>query len=327
MGHYPLSTAFIMQAMSPVMAGLKEQASKFRRNLPQLWPLYVMVIPALIHLALLSYYPMYGIRIAFQEYKPALGFDKSPWVGLKQFQLMLENPSFWQIFRNTIVIATSKIITLQFCAVVLALLLNEVRKLLFKRSVQSLVYLPYFLSWIVLGGIMLEMLGSSGVVNQVMQRMGATEPVIFLGNNRTFVPTLIVSHLWQQVGWGTILYLAALTSIDPQLLEAAAIDGAGRFQRVLYIILPGILPTLLLVLCLDFGLLFNAAGFDQVLNLYNPAVYSTSDILDTWIYREGLLGARFSLATAVGLVRSVLGLILIVISLRLISRFTDYQLY
>ena len=316
-----------MQAMSPVMAGLKEQASKFRRNLPQLWPLYVMVIPALIHLVLLSYYPMYGIRIAFQEYKPALGFDKSPWVGLKQFQLMLENPSFWQIFRNTIVIATSKIITLQFCAVVLALLLNEVRKLLFKRSVQSLVYLPYFLSWIVLGGIMLEMLGSSGVVNQLMQRMGATEPVIFLGNNRTFVPTLIVSHLWQQVGWGTILYLAALTSIDPQLLEAAAIDGAGRFQRVLYIILPGILPTLLLVLCLDFGLLFNAAGFDQVLNLYNPAVYSTSDILDTWIYREGLLGARFSLATAVGLVRSVLGLILIVISLRLISRFTDYQLY
>ena len=316
-----------MQAMSPVMAGLKEQASKFRRNLPQLWPLYVMVIPALIHLVLLSYYPMYGIRIAFQEYKPALGFDKSPWVGLKQFQLMLENPSFWQIFRNTIVIATSKIITLQFCAVILALLLNEVRKLLFKRSVQSLVYLPYFLSWIVLGGIMLEMLGSSGVVNQLMQRMGATEPVIFLGNNRTFVPTLIVSHLWQQVGWGTILYLAALTSIDPQLLEAAAIDGAGRFQRVLYIILPGILPTLLLVLCLDFGLLFNAAGFDQVLNLYNPAVYSTSDILDTWIYREGLLGARFSLATAVGLVRSVLGLILIVISLRLISRFTDYQLY
>ena len=316
-----------MQAMSPVMAGLKEQASKFRRNLPQLWPLYVMVIPALIHLVLLSYYPMYGIRIAFQDYKPALGFDKSPWVGLKQFQLMLENPSFWQIFRNTIVIATSKIITLQFCAVILALLLNEVRKLLFKRSVQSLVYLPYFLSWIVLGGIMLEMLGSSGVVNQVMQRMGATEPVIFLGNNRTFVPTLIVSHLWQQVGWGTILYLAALTSIDPQLLEAAAIDGAGRFQRVLYIILPGILPTLLLVLCLDFGLLFNAAGFDQVLNLYNPAVYSTSDILDTWIYREGLLGARFSLATAVGLVRSVLGLILIVISLRLISRFTDYQLY
>ena len=316
-----------MQAMSPVMAGLKEQASKFRRNLPQLWPLYVMVIPALIHLVLLSYYPMYGIRIAFQDYKPALGFDKSPWVGLKQFQLMLENPTFWQIFRNTIVIATSKIITLQFCAVILALLLNEVRKLLFKRSVQSLVYLPYFLSWIVLGGIMLEMLGSSGVVNQLMQRMGATEPVIFLGNNRTFVPTLIVSHLWQQVGWGTILYLAALTSIDPQLLEAAAIDGAGRFQRILYIIMPGILPTLLLVLCLDFGLLFNAAGFDQVLNLYNPAVYSTSDILDTWIYREGLLAARFSLATAVGLVRSVLGLILIVISLRLISRFTDYQLY
>jgi len=316
-----------MQALSPVIDDLKEQASRFVRYLPRLWPLYVMVIPALIHLVLLSYYPMYGIRIAFQDYKPALGFDKSPWVGLKQFQLMLENPSFWQIFRNTIVIATSKIVTLQFCAVILALLLNEVRKLFYKRSVQSLVYLPYFLSWIVLGGIMLEMLGSSGVVNQLLQLWGVEQPVIFLGNNRTFVPALVLSHLWQQVGWATILYLAALTSIDPQLLEAAAIDGAGRFQRVLYIILPGILPTLLLVLCLDFGLLFNAAGFDQVLNLYNPAVYSTGDILDTWIYREGLLGARFSLATAVGLVRSVLGLILIVVSLRLISRYTDYQVY
>ena len=143
---------------------------------------------------------------------------------------MLDNPSFWQIFRNTIVIATSKIVTLQFCAVVLALLLNEVRKLFYKRSVQSLVYLPYFLSWIVLGGIMLEMLGSAGVVNQLLQRAGVEQPVIFLGNNRTFVPTLVASHLWQQVGWATILYLAALTSIDPQLLEAAAIDGAGRFH-------------------------------------------------------------------------------------------------
>ncbi len=317
----------MMEAISPARVVGKVRAAKLLRNLPQLWPLYVMVIPALIHLALLSYYPMYGITIAFQEYKPALGFAKSPWVGLKQFRLMLENPTFWQIFRNTIVIATSKILTLQFCAVILALMLNEVRRQFFKRTVQSMVYLPYFLSWIVLGGIMLEMLGSSGVVNQLLLRLGVTEAIIFLGNNRTFVPTLIASHLWQQVGWATILYLAALTSIDLQLLEAAAIDGAGRFQRIRYIILPGILPTLMLVLCLDFGLLFNAAGFDQVLNLYNPAVYATSDILDTWIYREGLLGARFSLATAVGLVRSVLGLILIVISLRLIARFTDYQVY
>ena len=261
-----------MQALSPVIDDLKEQASRFVRYLPRLWPLYVMVIPALIHLVLLSYYPMYGIRIAFQDYKPALGFDKSPWVGLKQFQLMLENPSFWQIFRNTIVIATSKIVTLQFCAVILALLLNEVRKLFYKRSVQSLVYLPYFCR-IVLGGYA-GVAGLVGCVNSCCS-VGVEQPVIFWAN-RTFVPALVLSHLWQQVGGATILYLAALTSIDPQLLEAAAIDGAGRFQRVLYIILPGILPTLLLVLCLDFGLLFNAAGFDQVLNLYNPAVYSAS---------------------------------------------------
>ena len=178
-----------------------------------------------------------------------------------------------------------------------------------------------------LGGIMLEMLSVGGVVNQVLLKLGMSEPIIFLGTNRTFVPTLIASHLWQQVGWATILYLAALTSIDPQQIEAAAIDGAGRFQRIRHIIMPGILPTVFLVFCLDLGQLLNAAGFDQVLNLYNPAVYATGDILDTWIYREGLLGARFSLATAVGLVRSLIGLILIVVSFRLIARFTDYQVY
>lgn len=308
------------------VATQRRQIPKVLRNLGRLWPLYVMVIPGLIHLAVLSYYPMYGIKIAFQEYKPALGFARSPWVGLRQFQLMLEEPTFWQVLRNTVVIASSKIVSLQLCAVIMALLLNEVRNQAFKRTVQSLIYLPYFLSWIVLGGIMLEILSQGGLVNTMLTRMGLGT-IIFLGTNATFVPTLIVSHLWQQVGWATILYLAALTGIDPQLLEAAAIDGAGRFQRIRYVILPGLLPTLVLVFCLDLGQLLNAAGFDQVLNLYNPAVYATADILDTWIYREGLLGARFSLATAVGLVRSVIGLILVTISFRLIARFTDYRVY
>jgi putative aldouronate transport system permease protein len=314
-----------MQAVASTTV-LPKRRIRFLRDLSRLWPLYVMVIPALIHLALLSYYPMYGVSIAFREYKPALGFVRSPWVGLKQFRLMLQSPTFWQIFRNTLVLASSKIITLQTCAIILAVLLNEVQNAFFKRTVQSLVYLPYFLSWIVLGGIMLEILSDGGVVNVLLRKMGMNS-VIFLGTNATFVPTLIVSHLWQQVGWATILYLAALTAVDPQLLEAASIDGAGRFKRIWYIILPSLLPTLLLVLCLDLGQLLNSAGFDQVLNLYNPAVYSTADILDTWIYREGLLGARFSLATAVGLVRSVIGLILVSISFRLIARFTDYQVY
>lgn len=308
------------------VATQRRHIPKVLRNLGRLWPLYVMVIPGLIHLAVLSYYPMYGLKIAFQDYRPALGFARSPWVGLRQFQLMLEEPTFWQVLRNTVVIASSKIVSLQLCAVILALLLNEVRNRAFKRTVQSLIYLPYFLSWIVLGGIMLEILSQGGLVNMMLTKLGL-ERVIFLGTNATFVPTLIVSHLWQQVGWATILYLAALTGIDPQLLEAAAIDGAGRFQRIRYVILPGLLPTLALVFCLDLGQLLNAAGFDQVLNLYNPAVYATADILDTWIYRVGLLGARFSLATAVGLVRSVIGLILVTISFRLIARFTDYRVY
>ncbi len=308
------------------VATQRRHLPKVVRSLDRLWPLYAMVIPGLIHLAVLSYYPMYGLKIAFQEYKPALGFARSAWVGLHQFQLMLQEPSFWQVLRNTVVIASAKIVSLQLCAVTLALLLNEVKNRAFKRTVQSLIYLPYFLSWIVLGGILLEILSQGGLVNMMLARLGL-KPVIFLGTNATFVPTLIVSYLWQQVGWATILYLAALTGIDPQLLEAAAIDGAGRFQRVRHVILPGILPTLVLVFCLDLGQLLNAAGFDQVLNLYNPAVYATADILDTWIYRLGLVSARFSLATAVGLVRSVIGLILVTISFRLIARFTDYRVY
>ena len=171
------------------------------------------------------------------------------------------------------------------------------------------------------------MLGEAGIVNTLLMRFGVEKPIIFLGNNKLFVPVLIVSNLWQQMGWATILYLAALTSIDPQLLEAAAIDGAGRLKRIWYVMLPGIWPTILLVLCLNLGQMMNAAGFDQVLNLYNPAVYRTGDILDTYIYREGLLGARFSLATAAGLIKSIIGLILVVISFRLIAKFTDYQVY
>ena len=307
--------------------GPAKKRSKLIRHFRILWPLYVMLLPGLIHLLVLSYYPMYGIVIAFQNYKPAFGFSRSPWVGFKQFQLMFEHPTFFQVFRNTVVLAVSKLLSLQLFAVVLALMLNEIRNRAFRRTIQSMVYLPHFLSWIVLGGILLEILGEGGLVNLLLIKLGAEKPIIFLGSNTWFVPTLILSNLWQQMGWATILYLAALTSIDPQLLEAAAIDGAGRFKRILHVMLPGMWPTILLVLCLNLGQMMNAAGFDQVLNLYNPAVYRTGDILDTYIYREGLLGARFSLATAAGLIKSVIGLVLVVISFRLIARFTDYQVY
>ena len=284
-----------------------------------------MLVPGLAILAIFHYYPMYGIVIAFQNFNPGLGFTKSPWVGLENFRYILANPDFYNILRNSFVIATSKIITMQISAVALALLLNEVRMMWFRRTLQTIVYLPHFLSWIVLGGILLDMLAANGIVSQAFRALGM-EPPMFLGSNTWFVPTLIVTNLWQGVGWSTIIYLAALTNVDPQLHEAAAIDGASRWQRVRHVTLPGISSTIVLLACLALGNVLQA-GFDQVFMLYNPAVYTTGDILDTYVYRVGLISAQYSVAGAIGLFKSVMGFILIVIAYWLADKFAGYSIF
>lgn len=289
------------------------------------WPLYVMLVPGILQLALFHYYPMYGIVIAFQNFNPGLGFIKSPWVGLYNFQYLLSNPDFYNILRNSVVIAVSKIVTTQICAICLALLLNEVRWMFFKRTLQTVVYLPHFLSWIVLGGILIDILSTRGLLSRVFRTFGAEMPML-LGSNTTFVPTLIVTNLWQTMGWSTIIYLAALMNIDPQLHEAAAIDGASRWQRILHVTLPGIQTTVILLACLALGNVLQA-GFDQVFTLYNPAVYKTGDILDTYVYRAGLISARYSLAGAIGLFKSAIGFILIVIAYWLADRFAGYRVF
>jgi putative aldouronate transport system permease protein len=291
------------------------------------WPLYVMLIPAVIQLAIFNYYPMYGLVMVFQNYKVTKGISGSQWVGLLNFQKMFAMPTFWSLVRNTFVIAMAKLVSLQLCALILALLLNEVRSVKFKRLIQNLIYLPYFLSWVVLGGILRDILGSSGIVNQALMNLGLKESITFLGSVLWFVPTLIFTNLWQQIGWASIIFLAALTGIDPELYEAAAIDGANRFERMWHITLPGIMPTVILVTCLNLAFLLSNAGFEQILNLYSPTVYSVGDILDTWVYREGLVSMKFSLGATVGFIKSIVGLILIVISFRLISKHTDYQVF
>ncbi|MGQ9680906.1 MAG: ABC transporter permease [Anaerolineae bacterium] len=289
------------------------------------WPLYAMFLPALVVLAVFSYYPMYGIVIAFQNYNPGLGFLRSPWVGLANFRSIFSNPDFYTVVRNSFVIATSKIITLQISAIALALLLNEVASLWLKRTLQTVLYLPYFLSWIVLGGILLDILSSSGLVAQAFRAMGLESPM-FLGSNTWFVPTLVVTNVWQSVGWSTIIYLAALTAVDPQLHEAAAIDGAGRWQRVRHVTLPGIASTVVLLACLNLGNVLQA-GFDQVFTLYNPAVYATGDILDTYVYRVGLTLGRYSVGGAVGLFKSAMGFILITLAYYLADRLAGYRIF
>ena len=289
------------------------------------WPLYAMMVLPLIQLAVFHYYPMYGVVIAFQKFNPGLGFTGSPWVGLENFRYVFTNPDFVNVLRNSFVIAVSKIITLQLVAITLALLLNEIRSMAFKRTVQTIVYLPHFLSWVVLGGILLDMLSTTGLVNRGLGALGI-QPILFLGSNTWFRPVIVITHIWKESGWATIIYLAALTGIDPVLHEAAAIDGAGRLQRIRYVNIPGILPMIVLLGCLDLGNVLQA-GFEQILTLYNPAVYPTGDILDTYVYRAGLISARYSMGAAIGLFQSAMGFLLIVLAYRLADKYAGYRIF
>jgi putative aldouronate transport system permease protein len=299
--------------------------SKTRNYLRRTWPLYAMLLLPLIQLAVFHYYPMYGVVIAFQNFNPGLGFVKSPWVGLANFQYIFSNPDFKNIVLNSFIIAVAKLVSLQLIAVTLGLMLNEVRAVFFKRTVQTVIYLPHFLSWVVLGGILLDMLSTTGLANRALSALGV-EPILFLGSNAWFRPVVVLTNIWKEAGWATIIYLAALTGIDPQLHEAAAMDGANRWQRIWHINLPGIISIVVLVACLNLGSVLQA-GFEQILTLYNPAVYQTGDILDTYVYRAGLISARYSMGAAIGLFQSFMGFVLIVVAYRLAYKLTGYRIF
>ncbi len=296
----------------------------FREYMKRAWPLYVMILPGIIFVLLFRYYPMYGIVIAFQDFSPAKGFANSPWVGWENFEFFFSLPDFGRTFGNTLIIAITKIVADQIGAIILALLLNEARILFFRRSIQTLIYLPYFLSWIVLGGILLDVLAPHGILNQAIGNFGV-KPQLFLGSNDWFRGTIILSGFWKNVGFSTIIYLAALTAINPVLHEAAAIDGAGRLRRIWHITLPGIRPTIVLLAALSLGDVLEA-GFEQILTLYSPAVYRTGDIIDTYVYRVGLVSAQYSLAGAVGLFKSFIGFFLIALSYWLADRYAGYRI-
>ncbi len=307
-----------------MMAGRTARGNLLRAWLRRTWPLYVMILPGLIFILIFRYLPMYGVVIAFQDFSPARGFANSPWVGLENFDFLFSLPEFSRILSNTLIIAMLKLALDQLGAIVLALLLHEARNLLFRRSIQTLIYLPHFLSWIVLGGILLDILSPYGIVNNLFRTLGFA-PQLFLGSNDWFRITIVGSSFWKGVGFSTIIYLAALTAISPTLHEAAAIDGAGRFRRIWHITLPGIRPTIVLLAALSLGDVLQA-GFEQILTLYSPAVYRTGDIIDTYVYRVGLVSAQYSLAGAVGLFKSVIGFVLIVISFRLAYRYAGYRI-
>lgn len=284
-----------------------------------------MMAPGYIWLTLFSIVPMFGIVMAFQDFNPALGIFKSPWIGLENFSYMFSMDDITQVFINTIVIAVGKLIGNLIIPLIFALMLHELTIKKLVRPIQTLVYLPYFLSWVILGSIVLNIFGVDGPINSLLGIFGV-EPIVFFGRADMFRPLVIGSDIWKGFGYNAVIYLAALTSIDPSLHEAAAIDGAGRFKRLIHITLPGIKTTVILLAILSLGNVLNA-GFDQIYNLYNPLVYSTGDIIDTWVYRAGLVELQFSLATAVGLLKSVVSFVLIVTSYALADKFTGYKIF
>lgn len=285
----------------------------------------LMMLPAMVFLIIFSIVPMFGIAMAFQNYVPAKGIFHSKWVGLNNFKYMFSLPDCAQIFQNTLIIAIAKIIFGTIAAVLFALLLNEIRVKWFKKSVQTIVYLPNFLSWVVLSTIILNIFSIEGPINALL-KMFNVEPVFFMASNTWFRSMLIGTDVWKGFGYGSIVYLAALTGIDPTLYEAAAVDGANRFKQLLNITLPGLVPTIILMTALNLGNVLNA-GFDQIYTLYNPLVYQTADVIDTYVYRVGLIERQYSLATAVGLLKSAVSFILIISANEMSKRLTNQRIF
>jgi len=290
------------------------------------WPLYLMMIPGIAWYLIFRYGPMYGILIAFKDFNVFDGILGSPWAGFKHFEVLFHNPQFVRIMKNTLVISFLKLLFGMPPDIILALLLNEVRIAWFKRMVQNVTYLPHFLSWVIIYGVLLSFLApGSGLVNQMIRSLGA-DPIAFMQEPSWFRTVLVASNVWRDIGWGAIIYLAALAGISPELYEAARVDGANKWQQIWHISLPGISHVIALLLILRLGQIMNA-GFEQVYILYNARVYEVADIVDTWVFRNGVEQFRFSISTAAGVFKSVVGLVLVVVSNRLAKRWSGQGIW
>ena len=297
----------------------KSKAITFRN----LWQYYAMLIPGVILTFIFSYIPLYGVIIAFEKYNVGLGFS-SPWVGLENFRYLFSQPTFTRTIWNTLYISVWKLALGIVVPVTIAVLLNEMRSERVKRFYQTLIYIPNFLSWIIMAGVLMDILSSTGAINIILAKFGVG-PVNFLGDAKIFPWTMIVSDVWKGFGYGTIVYLAALTGIDPTFYESAMLDGATRWQQIWNITIPQLMPTIILMTVLSLGSVLNA-GFDQVYNLYSPAVWQTGDIIDTYVYRLGIQQAQYSVGAAVGLFKSLVSAIMVITSYRLADKLAGYRI-
>jgi len=289
------------------------------------WPLHMLILPAFIVTAIFSYGPMYGLIMAFQDFSPVRGFSGSPWVGLDNFRWLFDQPQFTRTIYNTLFISIMKIVLGTLAAIAFSILLNEIRISFFKRFFQTIVYIPNFISWIIMAGVLSTILASDGLVNAFLGIFGI-ERVQFLTSPEIFPWTMIWTDVWKTFGFGTVVYLATITSIDPEIYESAVVDGASKFRQIFSITIPMMGPIIVLMATLALGNVLNA-GFDQIYNLYSPVVYSTGDVIDTYLYRLGFQNARFALAGAVGLMRSVVSMILMSLSLFFAYKVANYRIF
>lgn len=295
--------------------------SDMKRN----YPLYILMIPVMAYYIVFCYKPMYGAIIAFKEFQPALGIWKSPWVGFDQYVKFFANPDFVRIFKNTLVISITNIIFGFPAPIILALLFNELRCAKFKSVVQTVSYLPHFISLVVVCGLVKTFVSQGGIVYQLVTALGGKN-IGLLSRAECFVPIYVISDIWQGVGWGSIIYLAALSGIDQELYEAAKMDGAGKWRQVIHVTLPGIVPTIIIMFILRMGSLLNV-GYEKIILLYNPLIYETSDIISSYVYRVGLGQQSWSYSSAVGLLNSVVNFMIIVLANRISAKFSETSLW
>ena len=290
-------------------------------------PLHLMLIPGILIIFIFHYVPLGGLIIAFQRFIPAKGlFGNQKWVGLQNFQYIFSMPNTMNVLRNTVTIAVAKIVLGLVIPITVALMLNELQLTKVKRSIQTIIYFPHFLSWIIFGSIIMDLLSpQNGIINKLLNLLGH-ESIYFLGDNKYFQQTIIWTAVWKNFGYGTVVYMASITSIDPSLYEAAAIDGANRWKQTWHITLPGMRMIIVLMMVLSLGNVLNA-GFDQVYNMYSPIVYETGDIIDTMVYRLGLENAKYGPAAAVSIFKSVVSMLFISVSYYVADRFFDYRLF
>lgn len=293
----------------------KERNKDFFKMLKKHRIFYLFLLPAVVMVFLFSYMPLWGILIAFKDFKMARGIMGSQWVGLEHFQKLFTDPNFYRVLKNTLIIGITTLLTTFPVTIIFTILVNEIMNTKLKKTVQTITYLPHFLSWVVVGTFAYQILSpSSGIINTILINLGILDKSIyFMAEPDLFVPIYLIVNLWKETGYSIVVYLAVIAGIDTQQYEAAMIDGANRFQKILYITLPAMLPTICVMLILNIGTVITV-GFDPIFNLYNDATYQTADVISTFVYRKGMVDAQFDYSTAVGLFQNVVSLILVLTS-------------